>query len=106
MSEITDTLNRVVSKFNADAAADLDAVFQINVDDDDNNYFIKIKDAACNLDQGDHDDPTVTLSMDCETLQGIFSGDIDGMQAFMEGKIRAEGDIMLATRLTELFPRD
>ena len=31
-------------------------------------------------------------------------GEADGMQAFMMGQIKADGDIMLATRLTALFP--
>ena len=39
-----------------------------------------------------------------ETLEGIVSGETDGMQAFMGGKLRAEGDMMLAMKLSELFP--
>ena len=35
---------------------------------------------------------------------GIMTGEVDGMQAFMMGKLRAEGDMMLATKLSELFP--
>jgi len=46
----------------------------------------------------------VTLVMDGETLQGIVDGSTDGMQAFMGGKLRAEGDMMLAMKLSELFP--
>ncbi len=42
--------------------------------------------------------------MDGETLEGIVSGETDGMQAFMGGKLRAEGDMMLAMKLSELFP--
>jgi putative sterol carrier protein len=41
--------------------------------------------------------------MNSETLQGIVSGETDGMQAFMAGQLRAEGDMMLATKLGELF---
>jgi len=46
----------------------------------------------------------VTLVMDGDTLAGIVSGETDGMQAFMGGKLRAEGDMMLAMKLSELFP--
>ncbi len=53
--------------------------------------------------EGAHDDPSVTLIMNSETLQGIVSGETDGMQAFMAGQLRAEGDMMLATKLGELF---
>ncbi len=31
-------------------------------------------------------------------------GETDGMQAFMGGKLRTEGDMMLAMKLSELFP--
>jgi putative sterol carrier protein len=41
--------------------------------------------------------------MNSETLEGIVSGETDGMQAFMAGQLRAEGDMMLATKLGELF---
>ena len=42
--------------------------------------------------------------MNTETLAGISTGETDGMQAFMGGKLRAEGDMMLAMKLSELFP--
>ncbi|MNN88285.1 SCP-2 sterol transfer family protein [compost metagenome] len=63
-----------------------------------------MKDGACDLQQGDSASPNVTLIMDSETLKGITSGETDGMQAFMGGKLRAEGDMMLALKLSELFP--
>ncbi len=42
--------------------------------------------------------------MDTATLAAVMSGETDGMQAFMEGKLRAEGEMMLALKLGELFP--
>jgi len=33
-----------------------------------------------------------------------MDGSTDGMQAFMAGQLRAEGDMMLATKLGEIFP--
>ena len=46
----------------------------------------------------------MTLVMDGDTLKDIVSGETDGMQAFMGGKLRAEGDMMLAMKLSDLFP--
>lgn len=88
--------------FNSDAAAGLDLVFQFDIEDGD-NYHLVINDGNCELIAGEHDDPSVTLIMSAETLQGIVSGETDGMQAFMAGQLRAEGDMMLATKLGELF---
>jgi putative sterol carrier protein len=42
--------------------------------------------------------------LDSQTLKDIVSGETDGMQAFMGGKLRVEGDMMLSMKLSELFP--
>ena len=93
---------KLEQNFNADAAAGLDLVFQFDIEDD-SAYHLVIKDGNCELKEGKHDDPSVTLIMNTETLQGIVRGETDGMQAFMAGQLRAEGDMMLATKLGELF---
>jgi putative sterol carrier protein len=41
--------------------------------------------------------------MDFDTLTEIVSGELDGMAAFMGGRLQAEGDVMLGTRLSQLF---
>ena len=63
-----------------------------------------VKDKTCELKEGENPDAQVTLVMDSETLEGIVDGSTDGMQAFMGGKLRTEGDMMLAMKLSELFP--
>jgi putative sterol carrier protein len=91
------------AKFNPAAAAGLDLVFGFRIDED-KHYALIVKDSTCDLQEGENADANVTLVMDSETLKGIVSGDTDGMQAFMAGKLRAEGDMMLAMKLSELFP--
>ncbi|MEP4544830.1 MAG: SCP2 sterol-binding domain-containing protein, partial [Saccharospirillum sp.] len=66
-------------------------------------YHLIVKDSQCKLVSGEHEDPSVTLIMDEDTLKEIVSGDLNGMQAFMAGRLRTEGDMMLATRLSDLF---
>ncbi len=99
---VMDTANGMKEKFNADAASGADYVFQFNIEDGE-NFNIAIKDGTCAVAEGESDDPSVTLIMNTETFQGIISGETDGMQAFMAGQLRAEGDMMLATRLSEFF---
>lgn len=99
---VAQVFEKLEKNFNADAASGLDLVFQFNIEDD-KNYHLIIKDGTCQLVEGDHNDPSVTLIMNSETLQGVVSGETDGMQAFMAGQLRAEGDMMLATKLGELF---
>jgi len=103
MSEVQTILESMKGKFDASAAGDLDVVFQFELEDD-SNFNIKINSGSCEIQAGDHSDPSVTLIMKAEVLSGLMDGSIDGMQAFMSGKLLTEGDMMLATRLGELFP--
>ena len=103
MSSVADIINTMKSKFNASAASGLDLVFQFNIEDGE-NYALIVKDGTCDVQAGDNPNANVTLIMDSATLAGITTGETDGMQAFMGGKLRAEGDMMLAMKLAELFP--
>lgn len=103
MTSVADIISKMETKFNAAAAAGLDLVFQFNIEDGE-NFNVAIKDGTCAVAQGDAGSPNVTLIMDTDTLVGVMTGETDGMQAFMAGKLRAEGDMMLALKLGELFP--
>ncbi|MHB0775337.1 SCP2 sterol-binding domain-containing protein [Halomonas sp. WWR20] len=103
MADAQAVIDKLQSRFDPNAAQGMDEVFQFNLSDAE-NYYLHINDGNLDVQQGDHDDPSVTLSMDSDTLKGIMDGDIDGMQAFMSGKLKATGNIMLATKLTSLFP--
>ena len=50
------------------------------------------------------DDQTdVTLIADADTFQEILSGELDPTSAFMGGRLRVEGDMGTAMRLSGLF---
>ncbi|WP_232848852.1 SCP2 sterol-binding domain-containing protein [Amphritea pacifica] len=103
MSEIQGLFETMAGRFNSAAAAGLDAVFQYKLDEGD-AYHVAISGGECALDKGLHDSPSVVLMMDSQTFKEVLEGETNGMQAFMAGRIRAEGDVMLATRLEALFP--
>lgn len=89
--------------FNAEAASGIDAVFQYEFSDDD-NYYVVVKDGTKDIQQGDHDAPTVTIASDVATFMGIVDGSVNGMQAFMSGKLKATGNVILAQKMQTLFP--
>ncbi|WP_257296272.1 SCP2 sterol-binding domain-containing protein [Endozoicomonas sp. YOMI1] len=103
MSTPAEIIESMKTRFDSDAAAGIDEIFQFDIEDAD-TYHLIIKDGSLDIVAGAHDDPSVTLIMDSETMAGVMSGEIDGMQAFMMGKLRAEGNMMLATKLGALFP--
>ena len=63
-----------------------------------------IKDGKCNVAQGiPPSKPTMTLSADSADFVKIFTGEIDGMKAYMQGKIKLDGDLNQAMKLTQMF---
>lgn len=98
IQEITTDLSK---RFNATAAGDMNAIFQFSIDGE--HYYMTITAGTCQITKGEHDNPTVTLTMNQATLEELMSGATSGMQAFMMGKLKTQGDMMLATKLGPLF---
>jgi len=104
LTDVKEVFSMMPEAFNAAAAQDLNAIFQLDITGEDGGAWnIVIKDGACQINEGTHESPNVTLTMSAETWLGIVNRDLNGMQAFITGKLKASGDIMLAQRIEQLF---
>ncbi|PMR77446.1 SCP2 sterol-binding domain-containing protein [Billgrantia endophytica] len=95
--------DKLQDRFDPQAAEGMDDVFQFHFSDNGSHYLV-VKDGSLAIEEGEHDDPSVSLSLSTDTLKGVMNGEINGMTAFMTGKLKATGNVMLATKLTSLFP--
>jgi putative sterol carrier protein len=99
-----EVFNRIPELLNATAAQGLDAVFQFEIaGSEGGSWNVIVKDASCQVQEGTHGDPTVTLSMSAEDWVSMVNKELNPMQAFMSGKLKVSGDIMLAQRIPALF---
>ena len=104
-NSVKEIFGGMAGTFNRDAAAGLNAVIQYNIEGPDGgNWYVVIKDQTCTVSEGVHSSPTLTMKMADKDWIAMCNGQLNGMTAFMTGKLKTTGDIMLAQRLTTLFP--
>ena len=103
MSQVDAFFEAMVARFQPTAAEGVSAVIQYELAEGE-RYYLDLKDQTCELGRGEHADPSVTLKMKFATLQKLGKGELDGMKAFMFGKLKVSGDMALATRLAKFFP--
>ena len=104
MISVQQIITKLPKRFNPDQAQGLTATFQFQLSDAE-PFYISIDKQQCNGVSGTHGDPDITLHLDEATLIRVVTGQQDGMSAYLKGQLRAEGNVMLATRLGKLFSR-
>jgi putative sterol carrier protein len=103
-SNIRNIFSRMPEIFNPGAAQGMNAVFQLTITGEGGgNWTAIIKDGTCQIQEGSHENPSVHLTMSADTWLAIANKEMSGMAAFMSGKLKVSGDIMLAQRIEQLF---
>lgn len=98
---VVEFLKKMPSVFMAEAAAGVDCIVQYNCS---TPAYVTIKNSTCVVAEGESSDPAdITITMDDEDLIGLLTGELNGMTAFMTGKLKLEGDIMLAQQINGFF---
>jgi multimeric flavodoxin WrbA/putative sterol carrier protein len=104
MEDMRLLLRGMAALFNTRVAGDLKATIQFEVTGSQpGNWFLSIENGKCAYKEGKVNSPTLTIQTPSEIWLAIANKDIDGQQAFMEGKYTARGDLGLLMRLKNLF---
>jgi putative sterol carrier protein len=90
--------------FMPEKAVGVNAVIQYHLTGNEGgDWIIDIKDGTCKVTEGIAENPTMTLTADGREYGDILLGKMDGMAAFMQGKLQLKGDLNLAMKLTSFF---
>jgi putative sterol carrier protein len=101
---VADLMSKMPKAFLPEKAPGLDAVIQFKFSGAEaGDWFATVKNDKCTVEQGTHPTPKMTLSADSADYVKIFTGELDGMQAFMGGKLKLAGDLNLAMKLMTMF---
>ena len=90
---------------NPDAAKEIGAKFQIIITGDNGGeWFIDASDAGPKVESGNPGGADVTIEMAEEDFQKLVENpQANGMQLFFAGKLKVQGNQMLAMKLQKLF---
>ena len=97
---IQDFVSHMPTAFIPEKAAGVDAGIQLKLTGaQGGDWYVTIKDSKCEAGQGSLPSPNLTLTAEADDFIKIFTGQLDGMQAFMQGKLKLAGDMSVAMKL-------
>lgn len=101
---VQELMGRMPAAFQPEKAEGVEAVVQYHLSGDQGgDWVVRIEDGECTVEEGTVDDPTLTLRADAEDYVKVVTGEMNGMTAFAQGKLKLKGDISLAMKLQNFF---
>lgn len=90
-----------------DKAAGIHATIQLDLSGDQlrQTRFI-ISDGTLEIQPGPADHPNLTLTASAADYLAMSNGDLDAVKAYMQGKLKAKGDLGLALKFQSMFDFD
>lgn len=104
-----ETLNRIFDnfpeRFVPEKAQGVDAEIQFVVTDEgeEHPHLVTVRNGTCTTEEKRADDPKVTLTTDLVSFVKLITGQAQGVQLFMTGKLKVSGDLMFSQRIMTFF---
>jgi alkyl sulfatase BDS1-like metallo-beta-lactamase superfamily hydrolase len=95
----------MAGRFQPDRAGNQSAVigWDVTSPEGTHSWQLKVADGTCTVASGNAEAARVTLGMALPDFLRFLTGQLDGMQAFMTGKLKLSGDMMFAQSMQAWF---
>ncbi|MDI6102856.1 SCP2 sterol-binding domain-containing protein [Actinoplanes sp. NEAU-A12] len=104
---LDEVFNRMPTLFRADRAGNTATVIHWILtggpEGSSDTYETVVENATCTVTSSPVREPKLAMTMDAVTFLKVVSGSGNPMMLFMTGKIKAKGDLNLATSIPKLF---
>ncbi|MEO6922173.1 MAG: SCP2 sterol-binding domain-containing protein [Collimonas sp.] len=97
---VNDIIKLMPTALDSAAAANMQNTIQFDIS---KPMYLLIDHGKCTAHDGVADASDVTLTMADDDLKALLKGELNGAMAFMSGKLKLKGDMMLAQRIPSLF---
>ena len=102
---VAESFEQMPSVFNPAAATGMTKTLQWNITGDEASVWaFQIINGEGKLIPGGVEKPDITFTVSGNDWLAIAEGKLDAMNAFMTGKLKIAGDMMLAMKVPNLFP--
>jgi putative sterol carrier protein len=104
---LDDVFRRMAEHVDSDRARDVTTVVHWKIYDRPeggyDHYEVVLDGGTCTVSESPSREPAVTLKLKPAEFLKLVSGTASGPTMFMTGKLKLEGNVMLASRLTSMF---
>jgi putative sterol carrier protein len=104
---LDDIFRRMAEHVDPDRARDVNTVVHWKIYDRPeggyDHYEVVLEGGTCTVSESPGREPAVTLKLKPAEFLKLVSGTASGPTMFMTGKLKLEGNVMLASRLTSMF---
>ena len=103
-----ETIEEVIAsypdRFKPEKAADTDAVVQLRfAGEGGGDYQLVIQDGELEIQEGLHDDPTLTATVDANDWIRVNNGEVSPMTLLMKQKLKFSGSLPMALKFRSMF---
>lgn len=99
VAELKDRLNQDDAFRRASSGAEATLQQVISTSDGERRYWIRVDHGTIDMAPGDAERPDATIVQDRETAAGLARGEVNPVSAFMTGKLKVHGSMMLLMQL-------
>jgi len=101
---VQEIMDGVYKRFDPDVWGDKNAVIQFNIAGEGGGQWTAIfEDGSVNVSEGIVEDPDMSFTTDSTTFIALANGEVDGMSAFMSGKVNISGNVTLALKMQDFL---
>lgn len=79
-----------------------DKVIQIKTNEGDALY-LHVTENGITVGQGEHENPSVTLTASRGDMLAIIKGELDGVKAFFSGRLKIQGDAFVSQKFDQVL---
>ena len=101
---VSSVLEDMKSRFDPADWEGQNATLQFNITGDDaGQWYAVIQDGDLSVSEGEANEASMTMTCDSTDLMALVSGDLNAVSAFMQGRIKIDGNMSLAMKLQSLL---